>query len=129
MDFLIITIVNLLWLAYTLSEGVRVAFFNYCEVLSRRKSNVNVNKIYTTQRLLVSITTSGIMFWVIGFYFIPFIIGQILMFGFFYKKSYDRTINYLKIRDEKKEEKKLDLKKEEFVLLGVALQVFIYLFI
>ena len=129
MDFLIITMANLIWLAYSLSEGVRVAFYNYYKVLSRRSNNIEIKKIYKIQRVLVALTTSGIMFWTIGLYFIPFMIGQLLMFRFFYRKSYDRTINYLKINDNKvKEEKKIDTKKEELVLFGVTLQVLIYIF-
>ena len=129
MDFLIITLANLIWLTYTLSEGIRSAFCKYNQLLNRDKVNININKVYKIQRLLVVLTTGGIMFWSIGLYFIPFMIGQILMFRFFYRKSYDRTINYLKINDIKiKEKKKIDSKKEELVLFGITLQVLLYIF-
>ena len=132
MDFLMITLANLIWILYSMSEGVREGFYNYYQLLSRRKNNVELKKVFTLQRFLVLLTTGGIMFLTIGAYFIPLLIGQLFMFRYFFRKSYDKTIDHLKVKELKSDLSKLpeimDNKKNELVMFGVTLQVFIYIF-
>jgi hypothetical protein len=132
MDFLMITLANLIWILYSMSEGVREGFYNYYQLLSRRKNNTSLRRVFTLQRSLVLLTTAGIMFLSIGSYFIPLAIGQLFMFRYFFRKSYDKTIEHLKIKDFKNSFSKLpeimDNKKNELVMFGVSLQVFIYIF-
>jgi len=137
MDFLIITMANLIWILYSMSEGIREGFFNYFKLLSKRKyksEEIEINKLFNIQRFLVLLTTGGIMYWTIGLYFIPFMVCQLLMFRFFFRRTYDKTINHLKLKEilVKNEDENLpkimDKNKNDLVLFGISAQIFIYLF-
>jgi hypothetical protein len=131
MDFLMITLANLVWILYSMSEGIREAFYNYYQLLSRKKNENDISNIFDIQRLLVLLTTSGIMYFSIGIYFIPFLFGQLFMFRYFFKKSYDKTVDHLRIKEFKNKSvlpEIMDKKKNELVMFGVTLQVFIYIF-
>lgn len=129
MDFIVITVSNLIWMLYCLTEGVREGFFNYYKNTYRCNVSYNFKKMFTIQRLLVLIATGGIMLYTIGLIAIPFIIGQLLMFHFLHKLSYNCTVNKIeKLKSEEfSENKKVDNVKS-LILLGVTLQIFIYLF-
>jgi hypothetical protein len=83
------------------------------------------------QRLLVLFATGGVMFHTIGLISIPFILGQILMFTFLHKLSYNCTVSKI---EKMKIEEKVDTTtpeikvKEPMIMLGITLQIFIYLF-
>jgi hypothetical protein len=132
MDFLMITISNLIWILYCITEGVREGFYKYYQLLSRRNIDIELNNIFNLQRFLVLLTTGGIMFFSIGIYSIPFLLGQLFMFRYFFRKSYDKTVERLKLVDFINSTSKLpeimDNKKNELVLLGITIQVFIYIF-
>jgi hypothetical protein len=82
------------------------------------------------QRLLVLFATGGIMLYTIGLIAIPFIIGQIFMFHFLHKMSYNCTISKIeKIKKQEVETTVPDRIKEPMVILGITLQIFIYLFL
>jgi len=131
MSFLVITISNLIWMAYCLTEGVREGFFNHYRNTYRTHLRYNYKRMFLIQRLLVLLATGGIMLHTIGLIALPIIAGQILMFHFLHKLSYNCTVSKIeKISDE--EEPKIEIteakSKEPMILLGITLQIFTYLF-
>lgn len=130
MSFLVITLANLIWILYSMLEGVRDASFIYYKDKNKTRFEIDINYC-NLQRLLVLLTTGGIMFWTIGFYFIPFMLAQLFMFKYFYKKTYDKSIDHLQLKKSIKQEefkKIIDTKKEELILFGISIQAFFYLF-
>ena len=131
MDFVVITVSNLIWMFYCLTEGVREGFFNHYRNTYRNKLGYNFKKMFLIQRLLVLFATGGIMLHTIGLIAIPFIIGQIFMFHFLHKLSYSCTVNKIEKTKSEQEiqikEKNTDI-REPMIILGITLQIFIYLF-
>lgn len=124
MEFIIITLSNLLWITYSILEGIRDSVFDVNEEYSRRKINFNNNKIIKIQRLVVLFSMSMLMFDIIGYYFIPFLIGQILMFTYFRDLSYSCTYNRFK---NKKVEIKVSEKEKNSIVFGMVFQIIAYL--
>jgi hypothetical protein len=115
---------------YCLTEGVREGFFNHYRNTYRNQLGYNFKKMFMIQRLLVLFATGGIMLYTIGLIAIPFIIGQIFMFHFLHKMSYNCTISKIeKIKKQEVETTVPDRIKEPMVILGITLQIFIYLFL
>jgi len=131
MNFMIITVSNLIWIAYCLTEGVREGFSNHYRSTYRSQIRYNFKRMVFMQRLLVLFATGGVMFHTIGLISIPFILGQILMFTFLHKLSYNCTVSKI---EKMKIEEKVDTTtpeikvKEPMIMLGITLQIFIYLF-
>jgi hypothetical protein len=131
MNFMIITVSNLIWIAYSLTEGVREGFSNHYRNTYRSQIRYNFKRMVFMQRLLVLFATGGVMFHTIGLISIPFILGQILMFSFLHKLSYNCTVSKI---EKMKIEEKVDTTtpeikvKEPMIMLGITLQIFIYLF-
>lgn len=132
MDFVVITVSNLIWMFYCLTEGVREGFFNHYRNTYRNKINYNFKKMFLIQRLLVLFATGGIMLHTIGLIAVPFIIGQLFMFHFLHKFSYKCTqkkIETTNIKEDSLQKNEIpDKMKEPMILLGITLQIFIYLF-
>ena len=135
MDFIAITIANLIWILYSMSEGLREGFFEHFKNKSKRNCVFNTKRIFNIQRFLVLLATGGLLTYTIGWVSIPFIIAQIFMFRYFHKIIFDQTINKLesKVLEETHEEiptlEFLTKEKTPMVLLGISLQVFIYMFL
>lgn len=125
MEFLVITISNLIWMFYCLTEGVREGFFNHYKNTFRNRINYNFKKMFLLQRLLVLLATGGIMLYTIGTIGIPFVVGQVLMFHFIHKLSYNCVEKKIEERVEISKKEKL---KEPMMILGISIQIFIYLF-
>ena len=128
MDFILITVSNLIWMIYCLTEGVREGFFNHYRNTYRNKLSYNFKKMFFIQRLLVLLATGGIMLYTIGLMSIPFIIGQVLMFHFLHKLSYDCTVKKIENIQKKDVNTIPDKIKEPMIVAGITLQIFIYLF-
>lgn len=124
MEFIIITIANLLWISYSIFEGMRESVFKVNEESSRRKINFNIDKLFKIQRLIVLSSISLFMIYIIGYYSIPFIIGQILMFSYFKNLSYSCTFTKLK---SKKVEANVKENEKKMILFGVIFQIVTYL--
>ncbi len=129
MGFIVITISNLIWMFYCLTEGVREGFFNHYRNSYRNHLGYNFKKMFMIQRLLVLFATGGIMLYTIGLIAIPFIIGQIFMFHFLHKMAYSCTVSKIEKIKQDPETAVPDRIKEPMVILGVTLQIFFYLFL
>ena len=92
MDFIAITIANLIWILYSMSEGLREGFFEHFKGKSKRNCEFNTSRIFTIQRFLVLLATGGLLTYTIGWVSIPFIIAQVFMFRYFHKIIFDQTI-------------------------------------
>lgn len=125
MGFLVITVSNLIWIFYCLTEGVREGFFNHYKNTFRTNVNYNFKKMFLLQRFLVLLATGGIMLYTIGTIGFPIILGQILMFHFLHKLAYNCVSKRI---EEKVENKTPENIKEPMMVLGISLQIFIYLF-
>ncbi len=130
MIFCMITLANLIWIAYALSEGVKDSFFSHYKNLCKSKNQYKFKSITNLQRLLVLLTTSFIFWQSINLWSIPFIIGQILMFGFFYKISFSQTCKKIGNSDsEFKLFEKLKLFGNTYAIIGIVVQIFVYIFL
>lgn len=135
MDFLAITIANAIWILYSMSEGLREGFFEYFKNKSKRECAFNTKRIFNIQRGLVLLATGGVLAYTLGWISIPFIIAQFFMFRYFHKIIFDQTIKKLDIKNSIIEHKEnpvletMDKEKSPMVLLGIGIQIFIYLFL
>jgi hypothetical protein len=134
MEFIAITLANLIWIMYSLTEGIREGFFVHYKNKSRRESRFTANKIFNLQRLLVLLATGSILCYITGYYGILFMIGQLFMFRYFHKIAYDKTTKKIdhKILDEEDKSIILDLStkvKAPLLFFGVTIQIFIYIFL
>lgn len=134
-------IINLIWVIYSMTEGVREGYFGHIENLRRRKCDTNIKKLFKIQRFIVLISVSAIAFWIFDVKSMLFVAsGLFLMFSFLHNGSYHCTRQKLD-----SENYKLGFKdgstprffstfrtwKERtiFFLTGVALQTFLYIFL
>lgn len=136
MDFLAITIANLIWILYSMSEGLREGFFEHFKNKSKRECAFNTKKIFNIQRGLVLLATGGVLAYTLGWISIPFIIAQFFMFRYFHKVIFNQTIKKLDKKTtliEDSEENPvlevMDKEKTPMVLFGITIQIFIYLFL
>lgn len=136
MDFISITIANLIWILYSMSEGLREGFFEHFKSKSKRNCEFNTKRIFNIQRFLVLLATGGLLTYTIGWVSIPFIIAQVLMFRYFHKIIFDQTIKKLSNKNSIVETHEdlpilevMDKKKTPMILFGISLQIFIYMFL
>ena len=136
MDFLAITIANLIWILYSMSEGLREGFFEHYKGKSKRECAFNTKIIFNIQRSLVLLATGGVLTYTLGWISIPFIIAQVFMFRYFHKITLNQTIKKLDSKtsiEETHEENPIleimDKEKTPMIVFGITIQLFIYLFI
>lgn len=133
MAFTVITISNLIWVIYCIVEGVREGFFDHYKNSYKSNTKFSFKKMHLLQRSLVLASTGGIMLYFLGLIAIPFIMGQLLMFYWLHKISYKRTINKIEekessyLQEEDVEKQVEDEVEKPLIVLGVALQILIYL--
>ena len=120
-----------------MSEGMREGFFEHFKNMNKRNCEFKTSRIFTTQRFLVLLATGGLLTYTLGWISIPFIIGQLFMFRYFHKLIFKQTISKLenkRLCDIKESDtpvilETLDKEKTPMVLLGITIQVFIYIFL
>lgn len=129
LSFIVLLLCNLVWVCYSLTEGIRSGLFDHLRDSWRNKIDFNFSKMLWFQRLLVLISISLVMFWHVGAVALFFVLGQVLMFPFLHRLSH-------KCIECRLQESPLDLGKkgmEEkgggWAAVGVTLQVFIYIFL
>lgn len=127
MIFLAITLANIIWILYSMTEGMQEAFFNYYRNKSRRAPRFNPRYICNLQRLLVLLSTGLILVYITGYYGILLMLAQVLMFKYFHKLSYNVVTR--KLVEEPKIIVEEPIKVKEPLLIGVTIQLFIYLFL
>jgi hypothetical protein len=132
MEFLTITIVNIIWILYSMSEGIRESFFDYYQKFNKRRCLFEVKKMFLIQRFIVLTLTTIVTSYSLGMLSLLIALGQICMFKYFHKILYDlgyKKLNYEVENNELKIFKKMNKSKNFLLLLGVSIQIFIYIFI
>lgn len=132
MDFIAITVANLIWIIYSLTEGVKDGLFSHYKNTSRRKCELDSKTLFTLQRGLVLLSTGGLLVWTLGWISIPFIIGQFFMYKYFHKISYEITIKKVESKQEEKEITITNIEKvreKSPVFMGIMIQIFSYIFL
>lgn len=132
MDFIAITVANLIWIIYSLTEGVKDGLFSHYKNTSRRKCELDSKTLFTLQRGLVLLSTAGLLVWTIGWISIPFIIGQLFMYKYFHKISYEITVKKVESKQEEKEITITNIEKvkeKSPMFMGIMIQVFSYIFL
>lgn len=118
-----------------MSEGLREGFFEHFKNKSKRECAFNTKRIFNIQRGLVLLATGGVLAYTLGWISIPFIVAQFFTFRYFHKVVFDHTVKKLdkKTSIEEVEESPvlevMDKEKTPMVLLGITIQIFIYLFL
>jgi hypothetical protein len=133
MDLLIITSVNLMWIVYSMTEGIRQAFFDYFKNFNKRKCNYKIWKTFLFHRILVVFSLFLVMFPHLGYYSFLFTIGNVLMFRFFHKITYNKMVQKLD-RDIFEEIdvpditifEKMDKHRNIMLYTGIVIQVLVY---
>ncbi len=107
--FLSIVVSNLIWVLYSLSEGLREGTFDFYKESSKKVADFNDMKMFSIQRMFVLIATSFIMILSIGWISIIFIFGQIMTFRYFFFISYECSLRKV----HKKSSKDINIKIKE----------------
>jgi len=141
MILLTLLITNIIWIGYSLTEGIREGFYWNYENKSKRVCDFNLNRIFNLQRLLVLLLTSGFLFYTLGTYSLLSLFCMVIMFPFFHNGTYYYTRNKLdsnlypkRWSDESKTFPPFSLlttykRRTIGMSVGLLLQIFIYLFI
>lgn len=133
MYFLAITIANIIWILYSMSEGMRESFFDYYQRFNKRKYRFHIKRIFFTQRIIVLSLITSFLFFTIGLPSILISLAQALMFTYFYKISYDICIKKLKTEAIEKTEtnimNRIVKNKKLLLFTGLIIQIFIYIFL
>lgn len=134
-------IMNILWIIYSITEGIREGFYWHYENQSKKVCDFDVNPIFHIQRILVLLISSKFMVHTLGWYSVLSILCMVLMFSFFHNGAYYYTRNKLQKdlytkgwKDESKTPPILTglitySKRTILMSIGFLAQVFIYLFL
>lgn len=141
MILITLLLANILWITYSLTEGVREGFYWHYENRSKRVCEFNVNRIFNLQRLSVLIISIGFLAYALGSHSLLCILGMVLMFPFFHNGTYYYTRNKLdsnfypkRWTDESKTFPTFSVltsyKNRTIAMsIGILSQIFIYLFL
>lgn len=133
--------INLVWLVYSLTEGIREGHFKHFENLKRRKCDTNINKLFKLQRFIVLSLLSMLAHYLMGLNAL-FLVAAGLFFTFSYlhnggyhctRKSLDPENYKCGFKDGKTDWTLSTFRtyKERiiFFLTGIALQIFMIIFL
>ena len=142
MVLITLLITNLIWISYSLMEGVREGFYWNYENISKRVCEFDINRIYTIQRSLVLTLVGGFLVYTLGWYSLISLASMIVMFSFFHNGTYYYTRNKLQSGvypkgwfDESKSFPPFHTslytykKRTISLILGLATQIFVYIFL
>lgn len=134
-------IVNLVWVIYSMLEGLREGFFWHFKANTKKDCQFELHPIFALQRGIVLSIIGLLLFNSIGFYSIPSVLSMMLIFSFFHNGTYyvtrnklDNSIYKLGWADQSttstaKMTKIMNYRNRTiFMIAGVLLQVFMYLF-
>jgi hypothetical protein len=141
MVLITLIIMNLIWVGYSLTEGIREGFYWHYENISKKVCDFDVNPVFNLQRALVLLISGGFMVQILGWYSLLSLLSMVLMFSFFHNGTYYYTRNKLsgKIYEKGwKDESRtfppftplMTYNKRTLAMgIGILAQVFIYLFL
>lgn len=141
MILLTLLITNIIWIGYSLTEGIMEGFYWNYENKSKRICEFNVNRIFNLQRLLILLLTGGFLVHTLGAYSLLCLLSMFLIFPFFHNGTYYYTRNKLdsnfypkRWTDESKTFPPFSLlttyKRRTIAMsIGILSQIFIYLFL
>lgn len=141
MILLTIILMNILWIGYSLTEGIREGFYWHYENKSKKFCDFDVNPMFHLQRILILFISGGFMVHTLGWYSLLNLASMMLMFMYFHNGSYyctrnklDSNVYYEGWKDESKTSPKLSVLtkysyRTVFMCVGVLFQIFIYLFL
>jgi hypothetical protein len=142
MVLITLLITNLIWISYSLMEGVREGFYWNYENISKRVCEFDINRIYTLQRSLVLTLIGGFLVYTLGWYSLISLVSMIVMFSFFHNGTYYYTRNKLQPgiyskgwSDESRTFPPFWTglckynRRTTAMIIGLAVQVFVYLFL
>ena len=95
MVLITLIIMNLIWIGYSLTEGIREGFYWHYENISRKVCDFDINPVFNLQRALVLLISGGFMVQILGWYSLFSLLSMILMFSFFHNGTYYYTRNKL----------------------------------
>lgn len=125
MFFIFIT--NLFWIIYIIFEGIKEST-NDINLSLCKIETFNTKKVRIINYTLFLILCSFLLYKEISIYFIPWIIGQILIFNFIKKLSYNCIKNnFNKTSIVKHKMKKIKKKEKTFFISGLIIQLITYL--
>jgi hypothetical protein len=133
---------NIIWMMYSMLEGLREGFYWHFKSTSKRDCKFEIHPIFALQRGLVLLIIGGLLYYTIGIYSLTSIIDMALIFSFFHNGTYyytrnklDNNLYQLKWKDQSttstaKLTKIMTYRNRTiFMVLGVLLEVFIYIFL
>jgi hypothetical protein len=142
MSLITLILINLIWISYSLSDGLIEGFYFHFRNNSRRVCEFEINRFFSLQRILVMILMAGFLVNALGWYSLTVIVCQILMFFFFHNGAYyltrhklDDKMYPLGWRDESRTFPVFYSgltkykKRAALMVLGLIIQVFIYIFL
>jgi hypothetical protein len=141
MVLITLIIMNLIWVGYSLTEGIREGFYWHYENISKKVCDFDVNPVFNLQRALVLLISGGFMVQILGWYSLLSLLSMILMFSFFHNGTYYYTRNKLSGKTYEKGWKDesrtfppftplMTYNKRTLAMgIGILAQVFIYLFL
>ena len=141
MVLITLIIMNLIWIGYSLTEGIREGFYWHYENISKKVCDFDVNPVFNLQRALVLLISGGFMVHILGWYSLLSLLSMVLMFSFFHNGTYYYTRNKLSGKTYEKGWKDesrtfppftplMTYNKRTIAMgIGILAQVFIYLFL
>lgn len=141
MILLTLLIANLIWIGYSLTEGMVEGFYWHYENKSKKVCDFNINPIFGLQRVLIVALTSIILTQTIGYFSLLNIASMILMFPFFHNGTYyytrnklDKSVYKSRWSDESKTIPSISplfsyRNRTIGMVLGILTQIFVYLFL
>ncbi len=86
-------ITNLVWVAYSILEGLREGFYWHFKggsrpSLSSKDCKFEIHPVFALQRGLVLLVIGGLLYYTIGLYAIASVLSMMLIFSFFHNGTY-----------------------------------------
>jgi len=142
MIIITLLLANLIWIAYSMMDGFREGFYWHYRNNSRRTCEFEINRIFSLQRSLVILLIAGFLVHTLGWYSLISTVSMVMLFSYFHNGTYYLTRN--KLDDKmypmkwKDESKTLPVfysglmrynKRTVLMVLGLLIQIFVYIFL
>jgi hypothetical protein len=142
MAIITLLLINIIWILYSMSDGMIEGFYFHFRNNSRRVCDFEINKMFSLQRILVITLISGFLIHTLGWFSLLITFCQLLTFAFFHNGTYyltrhklDDRMYPLKWRDESRtfpvfySGLTTYRKRAYLMVLGIIIQVFVYIFL